>query len=94
MVNSKKIKKEKKNKNEWTNVDKIKECEKIKKSLQDLGLSESFDEIKQFFSLLEKYCTEEISLSGSIKIFSINKKLIYQLPLSQNHQPMVKLIEL
>ena len=94
MVNSKKVKKEKKNKNEWSNVDKINECEKIKKSIQDLGLGESFEEIKDFFNLLDNYCNQQISLSGSIKIHSINKNLIYQLPLSLNHQPIVKLVEL
>lgn len=94
MVNPKKIKKDKKNKNEWSNVDKINECEKIKKSLQDLGLSDNFEEINNFYILLDNYCNEQISLSGSIKIYSINKNLIYQLPLSLNHQPIVKLVEL
>lgn len=91
MVNSKKIKKEKKDKNEWSNVDKIKECEKIKQNIIDLGLNENFEEINYFYNILNNYLKDNISLSGKIKIYSIKKNLIYQLPLSKNNNFLVKL---
>ena len=90
MVNSKKIKKDKKKK-EWSNVDKIKECEKIKQNIIDLGLNENFEEINYFYNILNNYLNDNISLSGKIKIYSIKKNLIYQLPLSKNNNFIVKL---
>jgi len=86
-------KKNKKEKNEWIYADKNLEIIKIKENLENLGLNNNFDEIKEFYKILDEYLNNNISLSGKIKIEYINKIIEYQLPKNKIHSPIVKLIQ-
>ena len=62
--------------------ERIEEMKKIYIELEKLGLGDQFDEIKEFRIVCNKYVREGTSISGSIKIPNLMRKLVYNFPSS------------
>ena len=82
------VKKEKKLKTLEMRQQEIKE---IKSKLTELGLSEEFSGIKEFYMILETYINEGVSWSGSIKLSGLKRILEARLPMREHIKCSVNL---
>jgi hypothetical protein len=66
--------------------ERLEEMKKIYTELARLGLGDQFDEIKQFQQICNDYVRNGSSISGSINISYIGRKLFYNFPISSHHK--------
>ena len=63
----------------------------IKSKLSELGLSQEFSGIKEFYEIAEKYINEGVSWSGSIKLHGTKRILEARLPMREHIKCSVNL---
>lgn len=88
MVKRKRVKKIKKTKTREAREQEIKE---IKTKLTQLGLSDEFEGIKEFYKITETYVNDGFSWSGSIKLNGLKRILEVRLPMSEHIKCSVNL---
>ena len=68
MVNNKKVKKKRKVEKWKTQQERINEVNTIKSKLQNLGLSNQIDGIKEFYQVCQDYIDNDHAWTGKIKL--------------------------
>ena len=87
----KKIKKEKKQVELKTRIDRIREIVEITKKLRNLGLDKNYDGIIEFNKITREYIEDGESRQGKIKILGTKRILEYILPKRKNTEITINL---
>lgn len=77
MITQKQKENKKKPKPEKTKEDRLKETNVMKEKLEELGLSDSFEPIKELYQVIDLFVEDGIPTSGKIRLKEFKRDICY-----------------
>lgn len=60
-----------------THQDRLKETSEMKKKIEDLGLSDSYPAVKEFYQVLDQFLEDGVADSGKIRLREYKRDICY-----------------